>query len=402
VHDVHRRRHPVLPLLFVVELLVGKRVGIGQCALEDVPATRDKSRPEVLEGVVAAPAVDDIGSAPQIPRVGLVHKGRVAVLELEDLVVREVAELCVEIGWTRHPFNDRAEVIHLHTGRLPLPARPTRGTGSIATEHCVVFRGGLWLAFGTVWAMGALALESVIRSDIGRRSNNEDAAFASARLAAVADGVGGEVAGEVASRSIINALIKLDKCWLEGHLADAMRDAVNWGNQTLELVTECEPDLSGMSTTLTAVALDDDGLYVVANVGDSRTYLFRDDELSLLTHDDSLVQVLVDRGDLTDAEAREHPYRSVVLEALDGRPRSELPLTALKAYAGDRLLLCSDGLSDVVDDRAIASTLRTPSKRSCADRLIDLALTAGGSDNISVVVADVVARDTVAQGWERP
>jgi PPM family protein phosphatase len=144
--------------------------------------------------------------------------------------------------------------------------------------------------------MGALALESVIRSDIGRRSNNEDAAFASARLAAVADGVGGEVAGEVASRSIINALIKLDKCWLEGHLADAMRDAVNWGNQTLELVTECEPDLSGMSTTLTAVALDDDGLYVVANVGDSRTYLFRDDELSLLTHDDSLVQVLVDRG----------------------------------------------------------------------------------------------------------
>jgi serine/threonine protein phosphatase PrpC len=249
--------------------------------------------------------------------------------------------------------------------------------------------------------MGALALKSAIRSDIGLRSNNEDAVFASGRMAAVADGVGGAAAGEVASHTIINALIHLDKCWLERGLDDALQDAVSWGNETLAFIADCEPQVAGMSTTLTAVALDDDGRYVVANVGDSRTYLFREDALTLLTRDDSLVQLLVERGDLTVAEAREYPYRSVVLEALDGRPREELALRRVDARVGDRLLLCSDGLSDVAEDHVIASTLRMSSKRACADRLIELALRAGGRDNISVVVVDVVAGDELAEGWIR-
>jgi serine/threonine protein phosphatase PrpC len=246
----------------------------------------------------------------------------------------------------------------------------------------------------------ALTLNSEIRSHVGRRPNNEDAAYASPRLAAIADGVGGAAAGEVASRTAINALIHLDKCRLGGRLDDALRDAVSWGNQTIGFVTECRPNTAGMGTTLTAIALADDGRYVVANVGDSRSYLFRGGELSLLTRDDSLVQLLIDSGELTATAARQHPGRSVVVAVLDGRPGQEPRLATIDARRDDRLLLCSDGLSDVVEADVLARTLGIPSRRDCVDRLIELALAAGGRDNISVVVADVVSRRDASAGWQ--
>jgi protein phosphatase len=243
-----------------------------------------------------------------------------------------------------------------------------------------------------------LALQCAARSDVGRRANNEDAVLVSPRLAAVADGVGGAAAGEVASRTVINALAQLDKTLLDGPLDDALGRAVLQGNDTVNFLVSARPKLAGMSTTLTAVALGDDGAYLLANVGDSRTYLLRDGELRRLSRDDSLVQELVDRGLIASAEARAHPQRSVVTAALDGSPRQRPTVARLAARAGDRLLLCSDGLSDVVDDDEIASVLRSESARdTCADGLVALALAGGGRDNVSVVVADVVER--AGDGW---
>jgi PPM family protein phosphatase len=146
------------------------------------------------------------------------------------------------------------------------------------------------------------------------------------------------------------------------------------------------------------VALSDEG-YVLANVGDSRTYLLRDDRLARLTRDDSYVQQLVDDGVITEAEARTHPRRSMVLAALDGEPGREPTLTAFAARLGDRLLLCSDGLTDFVDEGTIATVLRTGTREACADRLIELALRAGGRDNVTAVVADVVERRDPALAW---
>ena len=247
----------------------------------------------------------------------------------------------------------------------------------------------------------ALALESETRSDVGRRPNNEDAAYASPRMAAVADGLGGAAAGEVASRTVIDALARLDEGRTDGALESALQDAVCSSNETISSMAQADPDKAGMSTTLTAIALADDDRYVVTNIGDSRTYLLRDGELSQVTRDDSLVQLLVDAGEITAEEARHHPRRSVVLDALDGSQRRDAPLTSLEARPGDRLLLCSDGLSDVVEDGAIAAALAIPSRAQCADRLVELALEAGGRDNVSVVVADVVWHRDGGARWAR-
>ena len=247
----------------------------------------------------------------------------------------------------------------------------------------------------------ALALEAAVRTDVGPvRRNNEDAAYASPRLAAVADGVGGAAAGEVASRTAIDALVALDKCRLDRPLPEALSAAVAEGNARIGFIAACRPRTAGMSTTLTAVALGDDG-YAVANVGDSRSYLLRDGTLRRLTRDDSFVQRLLDTGAVSPEEAQNHPQRSLVVEVLDGDPQRTPPAVAtVAARAGDRLLLCSDGLTDYVDEDAIAAALDIEDRTACAQRLVDLALTAGARDNVSVVVADVVARPGAGSAWD--
>ena len=246
----------------------------------------------------------------------------------------------------------------------------------------------------------SLMLQPAIRTDVGRRANNEDAVYATPRLLAVADGVGGAAAGEVASRTIIDVLVSLEKSRLAGPLEDALAESVAHGNDRIGFVAECRPQYAGMSTTLTAVALTDGADYAIANVGDSRPYLLRDGALTRLTRDDSLIQALIDRGALTEAQAQRHPQRSVVLEALDGTPRERRAVVTYPARAGDRLLLCSDGLSDVLADAAIAEVLgAVRDARRCAERLVDEALAAGARDNVTVVVADVVARPDAAPLW---
>lgn len=244
-----------------------------------------------------------------------------------------------------------------------------------------------------------LSMRCTARSDVGRRANNEDAVFASPRLVAIADGVGGAVAGEVASRLAINEMASLEKRRLVDELAIELREAVLNANATLGFVISCRPELAGMGTTLTAVALSNEGQYLIANVGDSRTYLFRDGHLRRLTRDHSLVQMLIDRGAITPEEARDHPQRSVVLEALDGTERTPPTVTDCQARRGDRLLLCSDGVSDFVSDSEMAGALANRSRDLAVAQLVDLALEAGGRDNISAVIADVVPQADPARGW---
>ena len=248
--------------------------------------------------------------------------------------------------------------------------------------------------------IATLSLECSARSHIGRRKNNEDAVYWSPRLAAVADGVGGAAAGEVASGWIIQALQNLDKSRLGAPLGDALRDAIAWGNETIGFVASNRPQMSGMSTTLTAVALANDGTYTFANIGDSRTYLLREGDLTQLSRDDSFVQHMIDEGHLTVEQARRHPSRSLVLEALDGKPDRIPVITSLIACPEDRLLLCSDGLSDVVELDALQKLLVAHESRdACVDALVHLALDSGAHDNVSAIVIDVVPRSDPTTAW---
>jgi protein phosphatase len=247
--------------------------------------------------------------------------------------------------------------------------------------------------------MPELMMRPAVASEVGPRRNNEDAAFASPRLAAVADGVGGAAAGEVASELAINKIAGLDKRRLEHPLPRELAEVLADANAVIEFVVSYDPGLTGMGTTLTAVALSNEGDYLVANVGDSRTYLLRDGRLRRLTRDQSLVQTLIDGGVLTEAEARRHPQRSILLESLDGVERPLPPLRRVRAHLGDRLLLCSDGVTDYVTDRQLELALSIRDPNEAVREITRLALASDARDNVTAVVADVVARSSPTHGW---
>src|SRR5262249_5419591 len=207
----------------------------------------------------------------------------------------------------------------------------------------------------------------------------------------LADGMGGHAAGEVASQLVIAALAHLDDDEPGGDLLAKLDAAVHAGNSAIAAQVEMEPELEGMGTTLTAILFDGNRLGLV-HIGDSRGYLFRDGELAQITKDDTFVQTLVDEGRITREEAHSHPQRSLIMRALTGH-EVEPTLTMREARAGDRYLLCSDGLSDPVSDETILEALQIPDVAESAYRLIELALRGGGPDNVTVVVADVVDYD---------
>lgn len=237
-----------------------------------------------------------------------------------------------------------------------------------------------------------LVLRYAARSDRGLvRGNNEDSVYAGARLLALADGMGGHAAGEVASQLMIAALAHLDDDEPGDDLLGKLNSAVHEGNAAIADHVEEEPELDGMGTTLTAILFAGKKLGLV-HIGDSRAYLLRGGELAQITRDDTFVQSLVDEGRITPEQAHTHPQRSLIMRALTGN-EIEPTLIMREARAGDRYLLCSDGLSDVVSDETIANTMREGGTDECADRLIELALRSGGPDNVTVVVADVIDLD---------
>jgi protein phosphatase len=234
-----------------------------------------------------------------------------------------------------------------------------------------------------------LVLRYAARSDRGLvRANNEDSVYAGARLLALADGMGGHAAGEVASQLVIAALAHLDDDEPGGDLLSQLNEAVHQGNAAIAAHVEADPELEGMGTTLTAILFAGNKLGLV-HIGDSRGYLLRDGELGQITKDDTFVQTLVDEGRITAEEAHSHPQRSLIMRALTGH-EVEPTLIVREARSGDRYLLCSDGLSDPVSHDTILDALQIPDVAESADRLIELALRGGGPDNVTVVVADVV------------
>ena len=235
----------------------------------------------------------------------------------------------------------------------------------------------------------ALTLKYAVRSDRGLvRGNNEDSVYAGPRLLAIADGMGGHAAGEVASKIVIGTVESLDEDRPIADLIGTLRDTVADATAALAHAVDENPSLEGMGTTLTAIRFAGSRIALV-HVGDSRAYLLRGGQLSQITHDDTYVQSLVDSGKLTADEASHHPRKSVILRALNGA-EVDPDISIREARKGDRYLLCSDGLSDVVTATTLLETLASGTPQGCADRLIELALRGGGPDNVTCIVADVV------------
>jgi PPM family protein phosphatase len=245
-----------------------------------------------------------------------------------------------------------------------------------------------------------LAIRSVAQSDVGLvRAGNEDSGYAGPRLLVVADGMGGHAAGEVASAVTVESLAVLDgpgPAPAESRPADDLTEAIARANRRIRDLVESDPRRSGMGTTVTALLWTGTG-FSLAHIGDSRAYLLRDDELVQLTRDHTYVQALIDEGRISEDERETHPARSLLLQALGGED-VQPDLAEVPAQDGDRLLLCSDGLSGVVDAETIAQVLSDETDpQAAADRLVALAVEGGGPDNITCVVADVRASSYLAQ-----
>jgi protein phosphatase len=230
------------------------------------------------------------------------------------------------------------------------------------------------------------------------RANNQDARITTERVLAVADGMGGHRGGEVASQV---ALDVLPKNFTEPSI-EGLEEAALVANQAVWSKAADDPELRGMGTTLVAIApvVDDDGNETLAwlNIGDSRLYLLRDGQLDQVSEDHSLVEEMVRDGRISPDEARGHPQRNILTRALGIDQEPAVDTGIIDPYAGDRYLLCSDGLFNEVDEQRIASTLRRlADPDDAAQELVRLALEAGGRDNITVVVADVVDDGGVAE-----
>ncbi|MBG0560529.1 PP2C family protein-serine/threonine phosphatase [Actinoplanes aureus] len=235
-----------------------------------------------------------------------------------------------------------------------------------------------------------LTLRYAAQSDRGLiRDLNQDSVYAGPRLLAVADGMGGMAAGDVASNIVIAAMAPLDDDVPGDALVDALRHAVGTANQQLRDTVDANPQLEGMGTTLTAV-LFSGSKFGMVHIGDSRAYLLRKGEFSQITKDDTYVQMLVDEGRVSPEEASSHPQRSLLTRALDGRD-IDPEYSVRQVLQGDRYLICSDGLSGVVSGETIGQTMREiTDPKACVERLVQLALRGGGPDNITVVIADAI------------
>jgi len=233
-------------------------------------------------------------------------------------------------------------------------------------------------------------------SDTGLvREHNEDAGYASPYLLCIADGVGGEAAGEVASAT---AAYVVSARALAHPGYDPLRllaKATQEAHRQLVIGVEADPARHGMATTLTAI-LTDGARTGLAHLGDSRAYLLRDGELTRISHDQTLVQAMVDAGRMTAEEAATSPYRSVVAQALDARSEPDPDLLWLDLRVGDRLLVCSDGLTDYVPDHEIGTRLAIPSLQRATTALVQAAFAGQTRDNVTVIVADVVDEAAVA------
>lgn len=246
-----------------------------------------------------------------------------------------------------------------------------------------------------------IALRYALRSDVGLvRSNNQDSGFAGPNLLVVADGMGGHAGGDVASSIAVATFAPLnDDSFGADDAVTELEKAIDSAQEALVARSTAEPELSGMGTTVTAL-LRAGSMLAMAHMGDSRAYLLRGEELTQVTTDHTFVQHLVDTGKITPEEAEVHPQRSVVMRVLCDFGLGLRPdLSVREGRPGDRWLLCSDGLSGYVSHDTMRSTLADiDDPVLCTERLVQLALRAGGPDNITCIVADVLDTNDLPDG----
>lgn len=231
------------------------------------------------------------------------------------------------------------------------------------------------------------------RSELGlQREGNEDSGFVSPKVLAVADGMGGYVGGEIASSTVVKKLADITPILVNPELdnesrEDVLRTSIFDMDAAIAEIGAERPELIGMGTTLTSVALFNNHVLLL-HIGDSRAYRIRGKKIEQISHDHTVVQELVDQGRLTLDEIAEHPQRSFLTQALMGKDNLNPVLIAYPALAGDKYLVCSDGLTAVVDEGKIVSALQS-GLQSAVNSLVDLTYKNGAPDNVTVIVAEV-------------
>jgi PPM family protein phosphatase len=244
--------------------------------------------------------------------------------------------------------------------------------------------------------------DQAYRTDTGRQRNaNEDSLFTRSPVFVVADGMGGAQAGEVASKA---AAESFDREMPPAPPEQVLRETIEAANRTIHEHARRDPTLAGMGTTITATIVDAESEEVaIGHVGDSRAYRLRAGKLERLTRDHSLVEEMRRKGQLTDAQAEDHPQRSIITRALGPEPEVEVDLQTVPAQPGDVFLICSDGLTTMLDDEQIARVLaRASSMESAVRALVDEANRAGGRDNITVVAFRLGDPGAAPSGPEGP
>ena len=240
-------------------------------------------------------------------------------------------------------------------------------------------------------------MESYCQTDVGlKRNNNQDFVYASnhnvgtlAGLLIVADGMGGQAAGDLASRLCVETMVDSIQASSKTGAVRVLSEAIRNANTAVTSKASSDPALDGMGTTLVA-AVPENGSLIVANVGDSRMYLLDDDRIEQITHDHSLVEEMVRAGKLKREQARNHPKKNIITRAIGEPGDPEIDFFDVALNRGDIALLCSDGLSNMLEDEQIFRIVRTSeSLQEAGSKLVDAANRAGGKDNISVVLAKV-------------
>src|SRR5919112_3091496 len=238
-------------------------------------------------------------------------------------------------------------------------------------------------------------------SDVGRvRKDNQDSGYAGPWLLAVCDGVGGAARGDLASATAMGQLRKLDSKPSSSSSEDMQAQvagALHRANDRIAELVDDDPTISGTSTTATLALFDGEKL-TFGHVGDSRAYLFRGEEISQVTKDHTFVQSLIDEGRITEEESRTHPHKNLILKAIDGVHDIDADLFDIVLEKGDRVLLCSDGASGVLDDGRLADILSTGTPDYAAVELVRASLDAGTTDNVTCLVADVVDASVAGDG----
>lgn len=246
--------------------------------------------------------------------------------------------------------------------------------------------------------MSALYFATAAKSAVGLvRAGNEDSAMTSRSLIAVADGMGGHAAGEVASRIAITTLAKestrITATGLDLESADSLFEAsLPLIDATIAEYAIENPELAGMGTTLSAIFLRE-GAAVLMHIGDSRIYRLRGNSFEQITTDHTVIQELLLQGTITEADISTHPQRSVLTKVLMGDGRNQITLSSVEVKIDDRFLLCSDGLTTVLSDKEIKAILKGKARGAAVDALIDGAYINGAPDNVTVIVADVLGND---------